>query len=82
MMIHIYIYIYTNQNNNICNKVYTNFLVVNNREDGIECKSFRIICTDSFLVFENKYYPQIFLDNRAYKIVDKQITNYIADDLF
>ena len=52
-------------------KVYTNFRELNVPEDGVECKSFTIIFVDSLLVYENKYYLQVYLDNCAYKIVDK-----------
>ena len=37
----------------------------------IECESFTIISIDSLLVYENKYYLQVYLDNCGYKIVDK-----------
>ena len=40
-------------------------------EYGIECESFTIISIDSLLVYENKYYPQVYLDKCGCKIVDK-----------
>ena len=46
---------------------------LNLTEDGVECKSFTTISTDSFLVYENKYYPQVYFDNCAYKIENTQM---------
>ena len=51
-------------------------------EDDIECKSFTFISIDSFLAYENKYYLQVYLDNCAYKITNKQMTDYFDDYLF
>ena len=51
-------------------KVYTNFRGLNVPEDDIECKSFTAISIDSLLVYQNKYYLQVYLDNCAYKILD------------
>ena len=62
-------------------KVYTNFLGLNVSEDDIECKSFAVNSIDSLLVYENKYYLQVYLDNCAYKIIDKQITDYLGDSV-
>ena len=42
-------------------------------QNDIECESFTVIFTDSLLVYENKYY----LNNCAYKIAIKQITDYL-----
>ena len=36
-------------------------------EDDIECESLTVISIDSLLVYENKYYLQIYLDNCVYK---------------
>ena len=44
-------------------KVYTNFRGLNVPEDGVECKSFTVISTDSLLNSDNKYYLQVYLDN-------------------
>ena len=55
------------------NKVYTIFHGLNVPEDDIECKPFTVISTDSLLVYDKKYYLQVYLDNCAYKIVNKQI---------
>ena len=54
-------------------KVYTNFCVLNMPEDDIESESFTVISIDSIFVYENKYYLQVYSDNCAYKIVDKQM---------
>ena len=40
----------------------------------IECES-SVICIGSLLVYKNKYYLQVYLDN--YKIID-----YLDDNLF
>ena len=53
--------------------VYTNFRGLNVPEDDIECESFNVISIDSLLVYENKYYLEVYSDNCAYKIVNKQI---------
>ena len=47
-------------------KVYTNSRSLNVPEDGIECESFTVICINSLLIYNNKYYPQVYLDNCAY----------------
>ena len=39
-------------------------------EDCAKCKSFTIISNDSLLVYENKYYVQVYSDNCAYKILN------------
>ena len=63
-------------------KVYTNFHGLDVPEDDIECESFSVISIDSLFVYENKYYPQVYLDNRPYRISSKQITGYLDDNLF
>ena len=45
-------------------------------KDDIECEFFTVISIDSLLVRDNKYYPQVYLDNCAYKILNKQMTDY------
>ena len=52
-------------------KVYINFRGLNVPEDDIKCKSFIVISIDSLLVYENKYYLQVYLDNCAYKTANK-----------
>ena len=51
-------------------------------EDDIEFESFTVISIDALLVYENKYYLQVYLDNCAYKIVNKQITDYLDENVF
>ena len=48
-------------------------------EDDIECESFTDISIDSLSVHKNKYYLQVYLDNCAYRIANKQITDYLND---
>ena len=56
------------------NKVYTSFRDLIVPEDVIEFESFTIISVDSLLVYDRKYYLQLYLDSCAYKIVNKQMT--------
>ena len=63
-------------------KVYTIFRGLNVPEDGVECESFTVISIDSLLVLDNKYYLQVYLDNCAYKVADKQMICYLDDNLF
>ena len=64
------------------NKVYTNFRDLNVPEDDIKCESFSIISIDSLPVYDKKYYLQVFLDTCAYKIVNKQMTDYLDENIF
>ena len=63
-------------------KVYTNFCGLNVLEDDIECESFIVIFIDSLLVYKNQYYPKVYLNNCAYKIVNKQMTDYFDENVF
>ena len=63
------------------NKVYTNFCGLNVPEDNIEFESFKVISIDSSLVYENKYYLQVYVDHGAYKIAKKQMADYLDDNL-
>ena len=63
-------------------KICTTFCTLNVPKDGVECESFAVIFIASLLVYENKYYLQVYLDNCAYKIVDKQMIDYLDDNLF
>ena len=63
-------------------KVYTNFPGLNAPEDDIELESFTVISIDSLPVYENKFYLQIYLDNCAYKNVNKQMTDYLDENVF
>ena len=63
-------------------KVYTNFRGLNVPEDDIECESFTVSSIDYLVVYENKYYLQVYLENCAYKTANKQMTDYLDDNLF
>ena len=47
-----------------------------------ECEYFTVTSIDSLLVYKNKYYQQIYLDNCAYKIENKQMADYLDDNIF
>ena len=63
-------------------KFYTNFHSLNVPEDDIKCKSFTVISVNSLLVYQNKYYLQIYLDNCTCIIAIKQMTDYLDDNFF
>ena len=48
----------------------------------LECECFTVVSIDSLLVYENKYYLQVYVDSCAYKIVNKQMTNYLDENVF
>ena len=52
-------------------KVYTNFRGLNEPKDDIECESFTVTSIGSLLVYENKYFLQVYLDNCTNKIINK-----------
>ena len=56
-------------------EVYTNFRGLNVPEDAIEYESFTVISIDSLLAYDKKYYLQVYLDNCAYKVVNKKMTD-------
>ena len=60
---------------------YTNFRSVNMAEDAVECESFIIISKDFLLGYEKKYYLQVYLDDYSCKIGDKQMTDYLDNNL-
>ena len=49
--------------------------------DDIECDYFTVIYVGSLLVYQNKYYLQVYLEN-CDEIIDKQTTDYLDDNLF
>ena len=51
-------------------------------EDDIICESFAVLSIDLMPIYKNKFYLQVYLDNCAYKIVNKQITAYLDESLF
>ena len=57
-------------------------MLFNVPEHDIECEPLTVISTDSLLVYENKYYLQVYFENCAYKIVNKQMTDYLDENVF
>ena len=51
-------------------------------ENDIECESLTVISFDSLLVYDNKHYLQVYLENFAYRIVNKQMIDYLDENLF
>ena len=51
-------------------------------ENYIKCESFTFISIDYLLAYENKYYLQVYLDNCSHKIVNKQMTDYLNENIF
>ena len=51
-------------------------------KDDIECEFFTVIFIDSLRVYDKKYYLQVYLDNCAYNIVNKQMADYLDENLF
>ena len=60
-----------------CYKVYTKFSSLYVAGNNVESEFFTIISIDSLLVHESKYYLHVYLDNCDFKIVDKQIIDYL-----
>ena len=78
-----YVDIYmTNKIRTYGDKVYINFRCINVPEDDIECGYSRVISINSSLVYNDKYYLQVFFDNCAYKIVDKQMADHLDEHFF
>ena len=50
-------------------------------EDDIGYEFFTVISIDSLLVYKNKYYLQVYLNNCAYKIINKRMTDYLDENL-
>ena len=51
-------------------------------KDDKKCRYFAVTSIDSLLVYENKYYLKVYIENCGYKIIDKQVTDYVDDNLF
>ena len=64
------------------NKVYINFPGLNLPGDDIECKYFAAISFNSLCFYENKYNLQVYLDDCVYKIVDKQMIDFLGENPF
>ena len=50
-------------------------------KDDLKCESFTEISIDPLLTYGNKYYLHVYLDNCVYKIVNKQMVDYL-DEIF
>ena len=61
-------------------KSFIIFRGLNVTEDDIECESFTVISIDFLLIYDKKYYLQVYLDNCA-KTLNKQMTDYLHDHL-
>ena len=61
-------------------ELYTNYRGLNVPEDHTGCGIF--YSRFYLLVYKNKYYLQVYLDNCAYKIANKQMKDYLNDNLF
>ena len=61
-------------------RVYTNFRGLNVSDDGVEYHPFTVISTDILHVYKNKYFLKVYSDNFAYKVVDKQMTDYLHEN--
>ena len=42
----------------------------------------KVISIDSLILYENKCYPQVHLDNCVYKIANKQTKDDLDDNIF
>ena len=58
------------------------YRALNIPEDDIECGCFTVISIDSILLYDKKYYLQVYFDNCAYKTVNKQLTDHLDEILF
>ena len=63
-------------------KVFTKFSGLNVPENDIEYECFTVISIDSLHVYENNCFLQVYLENCAHKIVNKQITDYLDENVF
>ena len=63
-------------------KGYTNFRGLNILEDALECESFTIMLIGFLSFYKNRFYLQVYLDNCPKKIVNKQMVDYLGDNLF
>ena len=63
-------------------KVHINFRGLNVPEDDKESESFTVISINSLLVYDKEYFLQVYLENCAYKIVNKQMADSLDEILF
>ena len=61
------------------NKVYSNFCGLNVPQGGIEFEYFTVISTDSLLLYENKYFLQIYSEIMLMKLLK---VDYLGDNPF
>ena len=54
-------------------KVHTNFGALTMPKSDMELEFFTVISDESLLVYESKYYMQVYLNNCAYNIANKQM---------
>ena len=52
------------------------------REDYIEYEYFKSFLLILYLYMKKKNYLQVYLDNCAYKIANKRMTDYLNENLF
>ena len=62
--------------------VYTNFSGLNVPEDDIEYKSFTDFSIGYLRFYKNKFYLQVYLENCAQEIVDKQMKCYLDEFIY
>ena len=48
----------------------------------IECESFKVISIDCLLLYENKYYLEVYSDNYTCKMKDKGMIDYLGENIF
>ena len=51
-------------------------------KDDVESESFLIISMNCLLVYENKHYLQVYLDNCTYKTLNIEMLGYLDDNPF
>ena len=51
-------------------------------EEDIECEYFPAIAIDSILIYDKKCYLQVYLEDGVYKLVNKQMINYLEKNYF
>ena len=47
----------------------------------IECEAFKVISIDFLLLYEYKHFLQVYVDNCAYRIANRQMKNYLDENL-
>ena len=63
-------------------KFILTFNGLNVPKDDMEWESFKVTSIDSLLLYSKKDYLQVYLDNCAYKSVDKQMKDYLDENRF